>query len=186
MKSATSSDDSSIKIEKLLNEFYGPPVAHSQLGKFTSVQQLPEPYDQLLNHRQHMTVAVESHCGQQVDVHVHRCQQHDHWYAREITLVARGSDKIVQYGIVRLDIQALDDDVWRQIESQQTPLGRVLIEHNVMRKVELCGLWKVVVGPSLAKLMQLHTGEQTYGRTARIHCDGVPAIELLEIVAPFH
>jgi chorismate-pyruvate lyase len=184
MSGVTSSDDSSVKIETLLDEFYGPPIDHCQLGEFESVQQLPEPYNSLLNHQHHMTVTVESHCGEKVDVHVHRCHISENWYSREITLVSSQTRKTVQYGIVRLDITALDEDVWKQIESQRIPLGRVLIEHNVLREVELCGLWKIQAGPSLANLLSLRIGDQLYGRTALIHCDGVPAIELLEIVAP--
>jgi chorismate-pyruvate lyase len=131
-----------------------------------------------------MTVTVESHCGEQVNVHVHQCRRNQNWYAREITLVSSQSQQIVQYGIVRLDITALDPEVWKQIESQQIPLGRVLIEHDVLREVELCGLWELQAGPDLANLMHLQAGDTLYGRTALIHCDGVPAIELLEIVAP--
>ncbi len=186
MSGVASSDDSSVKIETLLDEFYGAPMDHSQLGEFESVQHIPEPYNSLLNHQHHMTVTVESHCGESVNVHVHRCQRDRNWYSREITLVSSETNRIVQYGIVRLDIGALDDEVWRQIEAEQVPLGRVLIEHNVLREVELCGLWSVKAGSSLAGLMKLGIGDQLYGRTALIHCDGVPAIELLEIVAPSH
>ncbi len=184
MRSATSSDDSSVKIETLLDEFYGEPVDHCQLGNFYVMEQIPEPYNRLLNHEHHMTVTVESQCGETVDVHVHRCKQSGQWYSREITLVTTETKRIVQYGIVRLNICALDHQVWQQIERQQEPLGRILIEHGVLRKVELCELWKVHAGPSLANLMHVPVGCQTYGRTALIHCDGKPAIELLEIVAP--
>ncbi len=131
-----------------------------------------------------MTVTVESHYGEKVDVHVHRCKRHGDWYSREITLVTQQSRKIVQYGIVHLDTTKLETQVWRQIENQAIPLGRVLIEHNVLREVQMCELWKVTVGPSLASMMHLQIGDELYGRTALIYCDGIPAIELLEIVSP--
>jgi hypothetical protein len=60
----------------------------------------------------------------------------------------------------------------------------VLIQHNVFRQVELIALWKVTAGAELARLLEIAPGTTTYGRTARIFCDGEPAIELLEIVAP--
>ena len=131
-----------------------------------------------------MTVTVESHYGEKVNVGVHRCHRRGAWYSREITLVTERTGRVVQYGIVRLDTEALDEDVWKQIESQSTPLGRVLIEHNVLREVQLCGLWEVQAGDSLADLMQLDVGSQVYGRTALIYCNRTPAIELLEIVSP--
>lgn len=184
MNGVTSSDDSCVDIEELLDEFYDDPVGHSQLGQFVPQASVPEPYDSLLDHHKHMTVTVESHYGQKVDVHVHRCTRKGDWYSREITLATTESRKIVQYGIVRLNTTALDQEVWQQIESQKIPLGRVLIEHNVLREVQLCGLWQVHAGPSLAALMRLRIGDLLYGRTALIYCDNVPAIELLEIVSP--
>ena len=186
MSGVASSDDSRVDINELLDEFYADPIGHSQLGKFESVATVPPPYDSLLDHNAHMTVTVESHYGQKVDVHVHRCERKQNWYSREITLVTTESRRIVQYGIVRLDTTMLGPEVWDRIESQKVPLGRVLIEHDVLREVQLCGLWRVQAGPSLAGLMHLRIGEELYGRTALIYCDGAPAIELLEIVAQAH
>lgn len=183
MSGVTSSDDSRVEITELLDEFYGEPIGYSQLGHFEEVTSVPEPYAGLLDHHKHMTVTVEKFYGQPVDVHVHRCARTGDWYAREITLVTSRSRRIVQYGIVRLDTSKLESEVWQQIESQSIPLGRVLIEHQVMREVVLHGLWRVRVGPSLAGLMHLRIGDVLYGRTALIYCDGAPAIELLEIVA---
>jgi len=184
MAGVTSSDDSMVDLNKLLNEFYDDPVGHSQLGEFERASAIPDPYDRLLNHHAHMTVTVESYYGQPVDVHVHRHHRSDRWYAREITLVTSRSRRIVQYGIVRLKPEILAPEVWQRIENRETPLGRVLIDHNVMREVELSELWRVEAGPSLAGLMHLRVGDRLYGRTALIHCDGVPTIELLEIIAP--
>ena len=184
MSGVKSSGDSRVDINMLLDEFYPPPTGHSQLAEFASVEAVPPPNDRLLDHHQHMTVTVESHFGESVDVHVHRCKRQAEWYSREITLVTRPSRRIVQYGIVRLDTSKLDPEVWQQIEGQGIPLGRVLIEHNVLREVQMCELWKVIAGPSLASMMHLRIGDELFGRTALIYCDGVPAIELLEIVTP--
>lgn len=184
MGGAVSRDDSEVKIEKLLEQFYGEPVGFSQLGEFCSVASVPPPYDALLDHHKHMTVTVESHYGESVDVLVHRTQRIGNWYSREITLRTQTSRKVVQYGIVLLNVDALENVVWQRIESQEVPLGRVLIEHNVLRVVHLCELWKVVAGPNLASLLEINEGETLFGRTAMIYCDGEPAIELLEIVTP--
>ena len=179
-----STDESDVKIQQLLEQFYPEAAGFSQLGEFEPVLTAPAPYDALLDHHKHMTVTVESYYGEKVNVHVHRCHQHANWYSREITLATTQSRRIVQYGIVRLDTSALDPTVWQRIESQQVPLGRVLIEHNVLREVQLCGLWRVKAGPSLASLLRLTIGQTVWGRTALIYCDGEPAIQLLEILAP--
>ncbi|WP_182867043.1 hypothetical protein [Stieleria mannarensis] len=187
MVAGLSKDDADVKIETLLAEFYDPEAGFAQWGQCRSTLRMPSPYDELLNHHSHMTVTVESHHGDKVDVVVHRHHRHadDHgdWYVREITLKTQTSGKVVQYGIVRLNVSALAPEVWKQIESRQTPLGRVLIEHNVLREVQLCELWEIQAGPALASLLHAEAGDTVYGRTALIYCDGEPAIELLEVVA---
>ncbi len=173
-----------VELDLLINQFYPSEILRGRLGTFESVDSAPSPFSELLDHHNHMTVTVEAFHGQTVDVAVHRTTYQNQWYAREITLVTTQSRETVQYGIVLLNTLALDETVWKEIESEQTPLGRVLIEHNVLREVQLCGLWRVCVGESLAKLLNVQIGEVLFGRTALIYCDGEPAIELLEIVTP--
>ncbi len=170
-----------VDLPTLLGLFYDDAAI---LGDFEMVPaaQVPEPFNELLNHESHMTVTVELFHGSPVDVRVAQTKKQPPWYAREITLVTQAESKLVQYGIVRLNYEVLEPAAWRQIESQSKPLGRVLIEHNVLRQVELCQLWRVRVGPALARQMALREGEIVYGRTARIFCNGAAAIELLEIV----
>ncbi len=184
MGGAISRDDSEVKIEQLLDQFYSDPSGYSQLGEFCSVDEVPPPYDDLLDHHAHMTVTVESHYGEPVEVVVHRTRRDGSWYSREITLQTRHTRKIVQYGIVLLNVDSLEPAVWQLIESQKIPLGRALIEHNVLREVQLCELWRVQAGPKLASLLEIRAGDTLFGRTALIYCDGEPAIELLEIVTP--
>ena len=175
-------DRPDVDLGQLLEQFYSDQPGHGELGQFTPVASVPVPYDRLLDHHAHMTVTVEAYLGQLVDVLVHRTDRQANWYAREITLAGTQSGKIIQYGIVRLNVDVLAPEVWRRIESQEVPLGRVLIEHNVLREVQLCGLWRVEAGPALARFMDLQPGRIVYGRTALIYCDGHPTIELLEIV----
>ena len=69
-----------------------------------------------------------------------------------------------------------------EIKEQKTPLGRILIQHNVLRQVQLATLWKIETGEDLSALFQLPVGSEVYGRTALIFCNGEPAVELLEVV----
>jgi chorismate-pyruvate lyase len=184
--------ESAVNLNALLDEFYRAspgetgvehPPGHGQLATFHPVHDVPAPYRELLNHDQHMTVTVESFYQEPVDVSVHRHREHERFYSREITLVTHQSKRIVQYGIVRLNIDAVESHVWDMINSRKTPLGRVLIQNDVLRKVQLVQLWKIQAGPCLAEKMHSVIGQTFYGRTAMIFCDGTEAIELLEIVA---
>ncbi len=171
------------ELETLLALFYDAP---KRLGRFVEAPagELPPVYRKLLAHNHHMTVTVEAHHGSLVNVRVLVTKTDDPYYARKILLERQSDGRVVQFGIVRLDFRHLSDAVRREIEGQAAPLGRILIEHNVLREVELFKLWQVTPGADLRELFGMPAPQTTYGRTALIHCNGEPAIELLEIVTP--
>jgi chorismate-pyruvate lyase len=158
----------------------------ARLGTFEEVlaENLPEPYRQLLAHHEHMTVAVERFHGSPTDVEVLATQRDGEFYSRKIILRRRSDGAAVLFGIPRVNLLLMGEDVRREILEQHTPLGRVLIEHNVMREVQLASLYRIEPGPELCRLLGLDQPRTTYGRTAFIYLDGYLAIELLEIVAP--
>lgn len=156
------------------------------LGQFSEigVEQVPEPYRRLLAHNEHMTEAVEAFHGCPVEVRVLQRRVTETHYAREILLARQSDGTVVQYGIMRVNFAYLPGEVQSKIQEEQIPLGRILIEHNVLRRVQLFSLRCIELGEVLAKHFQHPRGTVTYGRTALIECNQVPAIELLEIVAP--
>ena len=158
----------------------------ADLGSFDEVlaEAVPQPYRRLLAHHEHMTVTVEQHHGCPVDVEVLTAQQSGDYYFRKIILHRQSDRRVVLFGIPRLNLRLVDDSVKREILGQNKPLGRVLIEHNVLREVQLASLYSLTPGPELCRLMNLNAPQKTYGRTAFIYCDGYPAVELLEIVSP--
>ena len=171
------------ELDTLVALFYDAP---ERLGEFVEVQaaEMPPVYRRLLAHNHHMTVTVEQRHGSLVDVQVLDTKVEDPYYARKILLRRQSDGRVVQFGIMRVDFRFLADDVRREIESQSTPLGRILIRHNALREVELFKLWQITPGEDLSSLFHCAATDLTYGRTALIHCNRQPAIELLEIVTP--
>jgi chorismate-pyruvate lyase len=165
----------------LVDLFYPAPAL---LGEFHEVEarDVPEPFRRLLAHDEHMTVTVEAEYGEPVDVGVLTVHTTTTHYSRKIVLRRRSNRDVVLFGLVRLNVGFLGEDVRREIESQGTPLGRILISHNVMRHVKLLSLWRVEAGPDLRQQFGQPHLATCYGRTALIYCNDVPAVELLEIV----
>ncbi|HEY4310493.1 MAG TPA: hypothetical protein VGN12_13665 [Pirellulales bacterium] len=163
--------------------FYDSPPT---LGSFDCVEarDMPLRFASLLAHEEHMTVTVERFHKSSVDVTVLDRQITPSHYARKILLSRQSDGGVVQYGIMRVNFAYLEPIVRRQIEAEDTPLGRVLIQNNVLRRVHLASLWRVTAGEELARLFDMTPGEITYGRTALIMCNEEPAVELLEIVTP--
>lgn len=145
---------------------------------------VPEPYRQMLVHDHHMTINMEEYHGCSVDVRVLDRKREGDTYCRKILLTKHGTEDVVQFGIVRFDFQYVTPAVREEIISESTPLGRVLINHNVLRHIDLGAIVKIKAGPALARYLQMEEGDVTYGRLATIFCNHRPAVDLLEISAP--
>lgn len=150
----------------------------------TPVTATPKPYNEMLAHNHHMTVTMESFHKSPVDVVVLEQSSEEDLYRRKILLVKQGSDFPVQFGLVRFNFQHVTDAVRQEILSGEIPLGRVLINHNILRHIDLGAILRIEAGPSLAKYMQMETGQTTYGRLATIFCNNQPAVDLLEVSRP--
>lgn len=145
---------------------------------------LPEPYRLLLAHTEHMTVTMEAFHGAPVEVRVLEAGRLGDFYHRRIILTLEGSEKIVQYGLVRIDLSLLPSAVRNAILAEDTPLGRILIEHNVLRRVQPTAFLRIDPGPTLMKALALAKPVPLYGRTGVIFCDDRPAIAVLEVSSP--
>ena len=144
----------------------------------------PEPYKRLLVHEHHMTVTMEEFHHASVVVKVLDRKLDGDIYSRKILLERAGDGRIVQFGIVRFDLGVVLPAVREEILSERTPLGRILINYNVLRHIDLGAILQIAAGPGLAKLLGCETGQITYGRLATIFCNQKPAVDLLEVAAP--
>jgi chorismate-pyruvate lyase len=161
-----------------------PPSSYLREFDVVAADWVPEPYRGLLVHEHHMTVTVEAHHGSLVDVKVLDKKRDGDSYARKILLAKQSDDKVVQFGLVRIWLNYCSEAVRTEILAEKTPIGRVLINHNVLRRIEPTEYLRITPGPDMMRWFGLSKPEITYGRLALIHCDGQPAVELLEVVAP--
>ncbi len=169
-------------LESMLALFPNP--AYVPAVQMVSADAVPQPYHQLLVHTHHMTVTVEAYYGQPVNVRVLMARLEGSIYCRKILLSLRDSGQVVQFGIVRIDLDCCSAAVREAIIAGQTPLGRILIENDVLRRIEPTSFLKVRIGRSMADWFSVPEGAESYGRIGVIYCDGRPAIEVLEILAP--
>jgi hypothetical protein len=99
-------------------------------------------------------------------------------------LVLKGTQRVVQFGIMKIDLGVCSPAIRQEIVAGKTPLGRILIAHDVFRRIEPTAYLRVIPGSAMMGWFGLDRPKPTYGRLARIHYSGRPAVELLEIVAP--
>jgi chorismate-pyruvate lyase len=161
-----------------------PPSAYLRDFDIVPADQVPPPYHELLVHEHHMTVTVEAHHGSPVDVKVLEKKRDGDSYARKILLALQSDGRIVQFGVVRIWLHYCSPAVRAEILAEKAPIGRILISHNVLRRIEPTDFFRVTPGPDMMQWFGLAAPKVTYGRLALIHCEAQPAVELLEIVAP--
>lgn len=172
-----------VELQSLLDLFPTPTLLIDH-AEHVPAATTPEPYRSLLAHDYHMTVAMESFHHTTVDVRVLASRRNDKIYSRKIILLKHGTEEVVQFGIVRFNLSYVTDEVAQAILSEKIPLGRILIEHNVLRHIDLGALLKIQPGPELCNLFHSPSGTETYGRLATIFCNHRPAVDLLEISVP--
>ncbi|MAT14196.1 MAG: hypothetical protein CMJ46_02890 [Planctomyces sp.] len=146
---------------------------------------VPEPFKRLLVHDHHMTVTMEEFYNCRVNVRVLEERESQGLYCRMILLESNETEQVVQFGIVRFNFEYVTEAVRDEILSREIPLGRVLINHNVLRHIDLGAMLKIKLGPKMAEYFSAPVGAETYGRLATIFCNGQPAVDLLEVASPF-
>ncbi|GBD36383.1 hypothetical protein HRbin36_01506 [bacterium HR36] len=143
---------------------------------------VPPPYHRLLVHHEHMTVTMEAFHGGPVRLQVLARRVSDAWYGRKILLLREQCP--VQFGIMRIHLELCPPAVRAAILREDTPLGYILIAHNVLRYIEPLAYLQVVPDAALCRWFGLAQPRETYGRIAVIHCNRQPTVELLEVSAP--
>ena len=149
-----------------------------------SPEEMPEPYRSLLVHTHHMTVTVEGFYGQPVTVAVLDHVRCGDVYGRKILLSLKETGEVVQFGMIEVDLAALSEHVRAEIVAGKTPLGRVLIENDVLRSIRPLGFYRVELDAPMCTWFGLKEPQTTYGRLGVIFTGDRPAIEVLEILAP--
>ncbi len=144
--------------------------------------QVPQPYRDLLVHQHHMTVTVERFHGRPVELRVLRQRTQEHHYSRMILLTLHGTGDVVQFGIVRIDLDRCSSAVRAEVLAGHKPLGRILIEHDVLRHIDPTCYLRIAPTRQMLQWFGVTEPAPLWGRTATIHCEGQRAIELLEVV----
>ncbi len=166
---------------ELFRLFGEDPPSHREVD----ARDVPEPQRSLLHHERHMTVALERFHSTKVELVVLAEVHSEPFYARRILLLDEAG-KTVQFGIMRFDLRRVSHTVRHLILEGMQPLGRILIEHQVLRRISTHGLLRI--DPTDALRTHISHGsdqeepQQLFGRLATIVCNESPAVDLLEVV----
>lgn len=145
--------------------------------------EVPPPFDRLLVHRNHMTTTLRDYYHEALVLDVLQHRLHGSIYTREILLRLERTERVVELGIARIHLDRMPAGVRQAVLERRTPLGDILIRHDVMREIRPRGFLKLPLSSGIRHYLQgASEGTQVYGRIGVIEVNRVPAIEVLEIV----
>lgn len=137
---------------------------------------------ELLVHREHMTTRLAAFYGSPVQLRVLEERRDAGEYARKIVLTPSGSDRVLELGIVRLQLDLIDPSARDEILAKRQPLGDILMRRGILRRISPRWYFRFPADTPIATAFGAAPGP-TAGRVGTIYCDEAPAIELLEVVA---
>jgi len=204
----TSTNDNAANCVRALIESFRPVENFGTIRAIDS-KDIPAPFYSLLAHHSHMTVAMEAFHGHSVSLDVVSVAPDETAgqtsYTREILLRSpifndkafgvpsrsgknqKKTNRVVQYGIVRINTDRLPQEVVARIEEGDIPLGRILIEADLHREVRCVCVFEVMPGPYFGELClgsEKQAVSRTFGLFATISISEQPVIELFEVVVP--
>jgi len=153
-------------------------------GQVIPPEEIPEPSRHLLVHEKHMTLTLTAHYNAFVEVQVKEMHYEGTLYSRKITLTAPrpAEAPVVEFGLIRLDLQFVPQPIWQEIFHQRTPMGELLLRHNILQRIQPKWFLKFEPGSSVLNWMGAKYDKPLYGRLGTIYCNGEPAVEVLEVV----
>lgn len=145
--------------------------------------QMPPSAQTLLAHGGHMTATLRLHYPGMIYLNVVADCAQGKFYRRRILLTLDNPHRVVEVGVVRLNLELMPQGARKSILEKKAPLGDILAAHGVMTKVE--PRWFIRFPPDSPVVECFERGPEVaaFGRVATIHCNGEEAIELLEVVA---
>src|SRR5687767_13894126 len=89
-------------------------------------EEVPQPYQRLLVHTQDMTPTLEKYHEAKIHLRVLRRQQMGDYYFREVVLLLDGSETLVEFGAIKINLALFPPSARRDILQERLPLGHIL------------------------------------------------------------
>ena len=146
---------------------------------------VPEPAKQLLVHRRDMTTTLAEFHGSELRVDRLQVQRRGELYLREVFLRTLANDRIVEYGVIAIALDAFDAPQRHVIEEAQAPVGEVLHRFKVPFVSAPIGFFAVPARAIAAAGFSAPSDAVSHGRFNRLaKPTGEPLAWIMEILPP--
>src|SRR5258705_6456077 len=148
-------------------------------------EQVPEPYRSLLVHQSDMTSTLENFHGERIHLQVVGRDRRGGDYFREVVLKLEGSEKLVEFGAIKINLHLFASRAQEQILEEHYPLGRILKDCGITFYSRPQGFLRVASDSLINGLLNLEQTQLLYGRRNTLFdADGRHLAEIVEILPP--
>ncbi len=179
----TVSQDIQFDVIHPLDEFYrrgGKPLPpYSKLEG----QEVPEPYRQLLVHKNDMTPTLEKFHGARIHIRVLGKTLNENDYYREVVLLLDESNKPVEFGAIKINLDRFPEPAREAILGETLPLGTILAEFNIVHTSRPKAFLRVASDPLINEALEMSGAHVLYGRRNTLFDhEGLPLAEIVEVL----
>lgn len=148
-------------------------------------EEVPEPYQTLLVHNDDMTPTLEKFYRETVHLRVFRSEQRGDTYYREVVLVSDKSEKLVEFGAIKMNLALFAPPARRQILQEHLPLGHILGELGIAHTSRPKAFFRIHTDDFISQSLQLSGDPWLYGRRNALFDPRQRSLaEIVEILPP--
>jgi chorismate-pyruvate lyase len=168
-----------------LDEFYA--QAGRPFPEIVRVQgeEVPEPYNHLLVHQRDMTPTLKAFHKADIEIEVLMRQQRGDFYFREVLLRLIPTQKIVEFGAIKINLALFPAAARRDILEERAPLGKILEMHSIMHASRPKAYLKLRADDFIRSVFKLADAPVLFGRRNTLLDPKEHSIaEIVEILPP--
>jgi chorismate-pyruvate lyase len=148
-------------------------------------EEVPEPFRKLLVHEGDMTPTLEKFHESSIHLNVlGREQRHDFYY-REVLLLADDSERVVEFGAIKINLAYFPAQARQEILREYLPLGTILARYKIDHTSRPKAFLKVQSDAFMNGVLGLSGTQTLFGRRNTLsNLQGQSLAEIVEILPP--
>ena len=143
---------------------------------------IPLPYRALLVHDSDMTLTLERHFGGRVVLRPLSTFSLGGSYFRRVLLVQEYSGQPVEMGAIRMELDAFDAPLRRQILDNEIPLGSILRDRRFEYASRVKAFLQLMPNPEMMGVFWMREPRVLYGRRTEIVRGGRKIGDIVEVL----
>jgi hypothetical protein len=148
-------------------------------------EQVPQPFGKLLVHDGDMTPTLEAFHESSIHLNVLGREQRDDFYFREVLLLTDDSEKVVEFGAIKINLAYFPPQARQEILREYLPLGTILARYKIDHTSRPKAFLKVQSDAFINGVLGLNGPHTLYGRRNTLsNLQGHSLAEIVEILPP--